>query len=432
MGTSTAAGGILNAKQAPHRPGTAPALGLRAGRAIVILSQTTFAKEMTMWFQSIVSLLERQPSATASRRSTSRLNVEILEDRSVPAVISDPVGDILPGYTGPHDPGLDVVAHEVDYVADQGRLVFHGEMAGPIAPTQSIGGLYIIGVDRGLGTARFAGRTPVIGPNVLWDSVVRVNPDGTGLFNNIIAGVTTPLGPGAITINGNEFTASVPLSLMLPSATRPPEQWTYNLWPRNSAVIGNNAAVPDLAPDDGNSPVQTIAPAKIDSVAVNDGSAQRSAVNSLTVTFDGAVTIDAGAFQLTRQDGSEIGLNMAASIVNGRTVAVLTFAETDLVDGSLAEGNYVLTIHGNHIHDRFGRDLDGDGDGNAGGDRTDAFFRLFGDLNGDGNVDGLDRDAFRNAFKSGADYLWYFDFDGDGDIDGRDNGQFNRRFSQGN
>jgi len=27
-----AAGGVLTTKQAPHRPGTAPALGLRAGR----------------------------------------------------------------------------------------------------------------------------------------------------------------------------------------------------------------------------------------------------------------------------------------------------------------------------------------------------------------------------------------------------------------
>jgi hypothetical protein len=45
---------------------------------------------------------------------------------------------------------------------------------------------------------------------------------------------------------------------MLHASTRPPEEWTYNLWPRNSAVIGNNAAVPDLAPDDGNSPVQVV------------------------------------------------------------------------------------------------------------------------------------------------------------------------------
>lgn len=170
--------------------------------------------------------------------------------------IPDAVGDFLPGYTGPHDPGLDVVAHGATLLGD--RVIFYGRMAGPIAPTQAIGGLYIIGVDRGLGTPRFAGRAPVIGPNVLWDSVVRVNPNGTGLFNNIITGAVTPLNPADIVIDGNEFTASVPLTAMLPAATRPPCAWTYNLWPRNSAVIGNNAAVPDLAPDDGNSPVQTV------------------------------------------------------------------------------------------------------------------------------------------------------------------------------
>jgi hypothetical protein len=38
-----AAGGVLTAKQAPHRPGAAPALGLRAGiEAAVILQQTAF------------------------------------------------------------------------------------------------------------------------------------------------------------------------------------------------------------------------------------------------------------------------------------------------------------------------------------------------------------------------------------------------------
>ena len=41
--------------------------------------------------------------------------------------------------------------------------------------------------------------------------------------------------------------------------------------------------------------------ARVKSVQVNDGSAQRSMVNSLTVTFDRPVTIDAGAFELRRQ-----------------------------------------------------------------------------------------------------------------------------------
>jgi hypothetical protein len=172
-------------------------------------------------------------------------------------LILDPVGDFLPTYTGAHDPGLDVVAHEVLLQGD--RMVFFSRMAGPIAPTQAIGGVYLIGLDRGQGTSRFLNppaAPPVIGPHVLFDSVLRINPNGTGLFNNLVAGVSTNLNPADISISGNEFTASVPLSLLLTAATRPPAEWTYNVWPRNG--VGFNVQVSDLAPDDSNSPVQTV------------------------------------------------------------------------------------------------------------------------------------------------------------------------------
>jgi len=44
--TNEAAGEVLTAKQAPHRPGTAPALGLRAGLgAVAIMTQTASFKE---------------------------------------------------------------------------------------------------------------------------------------------------------------------------------------------------------------------------------------------------------------------------------------------------------------------------------------------------------------------------------------------------
>src|SRR5262249_12842500 len=173
------------------------------------------------------------------------------------------------------------------------------------------------------------------------------------------------------------------------------------------------------------------APRKVESVVVNDGSAERSMVNSVAGTFDGAAVLDPGAIELRRQDGSLVDTQVAISVVGGKTVAVLTFAGAEFVGGSLADGRYTLTVRADHIHDRWGRELDGDGDGSAGGDRVDGFFRLFGDSDGDGDVDQRDRDRFRAAFgTSAADagYLWYFDFDGDGDVDGRDNGQFNRRF----
>jgi hypothetical protein len=76
--------------------------------------------------------------------------------------------------------------------------------------------------------------------------------------NNQVGGVVTPMEPADIRIHGTQFTASVPLALLTPAATRPPEQWTYNLWPRNGLVPGRNENVSDLAPDDGNSPVQVL------------------------------------------------------------------------------------------------------------------------------------------------------------------------------
>jgi hypothetical protein len=61
--------------------------------------------------------------------------------------ILDPAGDFLPTYTVPRHPGLDVVAHQVTFAGD--RLIVFGRMAGPIAPMQAIGGLYLFGLDRG-------------------------------------------------------------------------------------------------------------------------------------------------------------------------------------------------------------------------------------------------------------------------------------------
>jgi hypothetical protein len=174
-------------------------------------------------------------------------------------------------------------------------------------------------------------------------------------------------------------------------------------------------------------------PPTIESVVVNDGSEQRSMVNSLTITFDRVVTLDPGAFELRSEDGSAVVLNVASSVLAGRTVVVLTFSGTGIVGGSLADGDYSLTIRGDHIRDEVGRELDADGDGNGGDERMEAFSRLYGDADGDGAVDGEDRDRFRAAFKTTSidiGYLWYLDFDGDGDIDGHDNGQFNRRFGR--
>ena len=268
--------------------------------------------------------------------------------------IPDPAGDILPTYTGVPLPGMDVVAHEVTFAGD--RLIVYGRMAGPVAPTQTIGGLYLFGIDRGLGTARFLGPAapPVIGPNVLWDLIVRINPDGTGLVNNIVAGVITPLDPADIHIDGDEFTASVPLALLLPMATRPPLEWTYNLWPRNG--IGRNVQVSDLAPDDGNAPVQAVAepafptpfkgelggdvavtpapPLLLVDVEATGNATQlgRFALEIPHVVYPES-RLAAGSYEFTAANGDTLSADFAGQATPAETPGLLYIVETAVIQG---------------------------------------------------------------------------------------------------
>src|SRR5262249_44889256 len=80
------------------------------------------------------------------------------------------------------------------------------------------------------------------------------------------------------------------------------------------------------------------APRKVESVVINDGSAQRSMVDSITVTFDGAAVLDPGAIELRQEDGTLVDAQISISLVGGKTVAVLTFAGEEFVGGSLADG----------------------------------------------------------------------------------------------
>src|SRR5262249_18063532 len=150
-------------------------------------------------------------------------------------------------------------------------------------------------------------------------------------------------------------------------------------------------------------------PQKVESVVINDGSAQRSMVNSLTVTFGDAAILDPGAIELRRQDGNLVNAQLAISFVGAQTTAVVTFVGTEFVGGSLADGNYTLTVLADRVHDRWGRELDGDNDGSAGGDHVDAFFRLFGDSDGDRDVDHSDLDLMLSSFRKSrgdAGFLW--------------------------
>lgn len=174
-----------------------------------------------------------------------------------------------------------------------------------------------------------------------------------------------------------------------------------------------------------------VRPPLVQSVAVNDGSAQRSMVKSITVTFNQVVALDPGAFVLRSTAGAIVGLNQSVGVVNGQTVVTLTFTGQDIVGGSLADGRYALTLLSSRVRDSLGNSLDGDADGQAGGDYVASLFRLFGDVNGDGAINGLDLTGFRAAFGSttgDSTYRDFFDFNGDGAINGLDLVAFRVRF----
>jgi hypothetical protein len=157
------------------------------------------------------------------------------------------------------------------------------------------------------------------------------------------------------------------------------------------------------------------------SVVINDGSAQRSMVTSITVTFSSIVTLNPGAFEVVRQEGGTFNPNVTETIVGGQSVDTLTFSGANIIGGSLPDGHYTLTIHGDLVHDSSsGLALDGAGTGTAGTDHVDTFCRLFGDVDGDGHVDLQDLLSFVGTFgKRAGDqgYLGYFDFNGDGRVD---------------
>lgn len=164
------------------------------------------------------------------------------------------VTDLLPTYTGPSGVDLDILTADVGYSAHNGKLIFRARLGGAIGKTP--GAVYVFGLDRGAGTARFVGGVPSIGQGVLFDSALVVNSDGTGFFNDLINARVTPLAPGAVRIEGKRLIVSLAAHLV-PPAGRAISSWTFNVWPR--VGLGSNNQIADFAPDASNAPI-TIRP----------------------------------------------------------------------------------------------------------------------------------------------------------------------------
>jgi Dockerin type I domain len=182
-------------------------------------------------------------------------------------------------------------------------------------------------------------------------------------------------------------------------------------------------------------PFSTNPPARVGSVVINGGAAQRSRVLTVQVNFDQIVTLPtspANAFTLARNsDNAPVTLAAAVDNSGPGTVVTLTFIGGAVNSGSLADGRYTLTVLASQVSSVNGQ-LDGDGNGSGGDDFVlvgtpgNKLFRLFGDVNGDGAVAASDFVGFRQSFNGINDD---FDFDGDGSVSTSDFVQFRNRFN---
>ena len=148
------------------------------------------------------------------------------------------------------------------------------------------------------------------------------------------------------------------------------------------------------------------------SVTINDGSAQRSMVTSITYAFSTDVTLDSDAFQLTRVGGVASTIEFTNPSNDHRTY-VLTFA------GSLSDGRYSMVVAASKVHGLA-----------LASDNVLNFHRLFGDSDGDGDTDTTDLAAFRAAMNVPANYRGFFDYDSDGGVNATDYTQFRARLGK--
>ena len=161
------------------------------------------------------------------------------------------------------------------------------------------------------------------------------------------------------------------------------------------------------------------------SAKIDDGTAQRSMVRSITLTFSSSIastlTTVMASLSLTRtSDNLSVGLR--GTLDSTGKVLTLTFTGSSIIGGSLADGRYTLMYGSTTLLAA----------GTAGQtDETKYLWRLFGDLNGTASVNAADLTAFNkvyNSRKGMSNYSVYFDYNEDGLIVNGDQTAFMQRY----
>ena len=156
---------------------------------------------------------------------------------------------------------------------------------------------------------------------------------------------------------------------------------------------------------------------------------QRSMVDSVVYTFNAAVTLDSGAVTLAvtaGQSGSVPTLSWGSP--DGGLTWVVSFSGSSVTGNSIADGVYDITLHAAAVTANAGG-------ATLPGDRTDTFYRLYGNINGKPQVNSLiDYTHFKKALGTSAGqaaYVAAFDYNANGQISSLiDYTQFKKRLGQ--
>ncbi len=152
------------------------------------------------------------------------------------------------------------------------------------------------------------------------------------------------------------------------------------------------------------------------STRIDDGTAQRSMVRSLTLTFASSIaatlsSVMANLSLKRASDGLSVGLT--GTLNSTGTVLTLKFTGSSIIGGSLADGRYTLSYGGATLLS------------------STQLWRLFGDLYGTASVNAADYTAFMAAMSSRvgmSNYSVYFDYNADGIIVNADETAFMQRY----
>ena len=174
----------------------------------------------------------------------------------------------------------------------------------------------------------------------------------------------------------------------------------------------------------------------VESVEVNFGDAQRSAVESVSIAFEGDVTFAAGAVSVvqrstaTAETFEAVASNVTQQFDGNQTIATIQFdSHIRNSENALVDGNYQFTLTADLVT-RDGVPMSEDfvfGD-----EEADGFFAFYGDSNGDRTVNIFDLLAFRQTFRAvdgDAAFNPSMDFNADGSVNIFDLLPFRSRFN---